>query len=377
VRISKYSLDFGLKGQKFPVFQYIYDQFVVQCNEEKIPFELQNIEDPYLPFMLHFNPCSGTLRKEPTTIFVRLYVRRTTRQRRLFPMKLDGSLKTQIFLALKFDSKLVEELDFAEIQFEEKIGEGSYGRVHKGKWRGLSVAIKGFHFKEDFEKERNIFNLLPPHPNIVSYIGCVSSPPPPHLPCILTEFISGRSLDYYLKDDKPLPFELCLKIAIDICTGMNFLHDNNFLHLDLKPQNFLVVSLNPSSPVCVKLADFGVSRALDTNVTFQATAFQGSPLYQAPEIIRDQMYSQKGDVYSFGVCLLEMCTGKKPFAEYSNLGQWDFFDMRRRGTKPGDIPSDSPFSDLLERCLKNDHTQRPTFAELLEMLHSIKNQKEK
>jgi hypothetical protein len=68
-----------------------------------------------------------------------------------------GPIKTQIFFQLKLDSELVEELDFSEIQFEEKIGEGSYGRVYKGKWRGLAVAIKGFHFKEDFEKERTIF----------------------------------------------------------------------------------------------------------------------------------------------------------------------------------------------------------------------------
>jgi serine/threonine protein kinase len=103
-----------------------------------------------------------------------------------------------------------------------------------------------------------------------------------------------------------------------------------------------------------------------------AASFQGSPLYQAPEIIREQKYSQKGDVYSFGVCLLEMCTGKKPFHEYKDLNNWDFIGMRRRGTKPGDIPSDSPFAEILERCLKNDYTQRPTFAELLQMLEVIK-----
>lgn len=91
------------------------------------------------------------------------------------------------------------------------------------------------------------------------------------------------SLDNYLKG-KPLPTDLILKVAMDVCVGMIFLHENNFLHLDLKPQNLLVVAMTSAvrsisvslhhlltprqAPVCVKIADFGVSRSMDSSMTF-------------------------------------------------------------------------------------------------------------
>ncbi len=72
-----------------------------------------------------------------------------------------------------------------------------------------------------------------------------------------------------------------------------------------------------------------------------------------------------------------MCTGKKPFDAYSSLGQWAFLDVRRTGEKPGDIPDDSPFYLIMELCLKNDHSQRPSFAELIDMLEHLSKQMNK
>jgi hypothetical protein len=133
------------------------------------------VENKYWSMSCHFKRCSHHFvseMKEPTTIAVRLFLRRTTRQRRLIPMKLDGcwrwhfvsllrflssnkklffwfiysgSLKTKVFFALKFDSRLVEELDLAEIQFEEKIGEGSYGRVRTSLIRALCWTSEQHH----------------------------------------------------------------------------------------------------------------------------------------------------------------------------------------------------------------------------------------
>lgn len=69
-----------------------------------------------------------------------------------------------------------------------------------------------------------------------------------------------------------------------------------------------------------------------------------------------------------------MCTGKKPFDAYSTLGQWAFLDVRRTGEKPGDIPDSSPFYLVMERCLKNDHSQRPSFNDLIGMLEKMGEQ---
>lgn len=92
----------------------------------------------------------------------KLTLRGTTKQHKLIPIEIDGPLTSLLFFTMKFESNFTEELDFSEIQFEQKIGEGSFGSVHRAKWRGLTVAVKAFFFKEDFEQERHILKYAIP-----------------------------------------------------------------------------------------------------------------------------------------------------------------------------------------------------------------------
>ena len=145
------------------------------------------------------------------------------------------------------------------------------------------------------------------HPNVIMLIGaCWSS----NYVALLLEYMSNGSVDEILKSDEiactwedPL-----LKIAIDTARGMLYLHQSNYIddqtgaetkcivHRDLKPDNMLL-----TRTFGVKLTDFGLSRALDTD---QSMTMVGTPLYTAPEIVSGEKYDEKIDVYSFGICLL-------------------------------------------------------------------------
>merc|ERR1711934_1247513 len=100
-----------------------------------------------------------------------------------------------------------------------------------------------------------------------------------------------------------------LKLLREAAVGMAFLHSKKLIHRDLKPQNLLV-----SQDWTCKIADFGVS-TIKPAVT-QVMTCVGTPSYMAPEVLRKGKYSEKADVYSFGVLLLEVYTGQYPYSQY-------------------------------------------------------------
>jgi serine/threonine protein kinase len=375
VTISKFHLDFDKPaGTKLPVFHQLYDHITLTCSDGKVEFAFENIESPHMAYTLHFIPEHVVVRKDPVVVQVRLFLKSTTKQRRVLPVQFHSSkldFSSQLFMRLDFESEMVEELDYNELLFQDVIGEGSYGRVWRARWRGDLVALKEFKFEPDFEKERFISRLLPEHPNVVKYIGACTSPPQPASPCIVTEFIPGKSLDHYYGENNPLPLEICIEVAIEICRGMSYLHQSSFLHLDLKPQNLLVVSLDMTTPAPhIKIADFGVSRLLGQRLS-RATV-QGSPIYQAPEVFSDFALTRPADVYSFAVTLWEMTTGLKPFDEHAQLDYFKFLDMRASGERPGPIPANNPLKDILNQCLDANPEIRPTFSVLINQLEALK-----
>lgn len=139
----------------------------------------------------------------------------------------------------------------------------------------------------------------------MQFIAACKKPP---VFCIITEYLAGGSLGKFLHHQQPniLPLKLVLKLALDIARGMKYLHSQGILHRDLKSENLLL-----GEDMCVKVADFGIS-CLESQCG-SAKGFTGTYRWMAPEMIKEKHHTKKVDVYSFGIVLWELLTGKTPF----------------------------------------------------------------
>jgi len=139
----------------------------------------------------------------------------------------------------------------------------------------------------------------------MQFIAACKKPP---VFCIITEYLAGGSLGKFLHHQQPdiLPHKLVLKLALDIARGMQYLHSQGILHRDLKSENLLL-----GEDMCVKVADFGIS-CLESQCG-SAKGFTGTYRWMAPEMIKEKHHTKKVDVYSFGIVLWELLTGKTPF----------------------------------------------------------------
>ncbi|XP_047161227.1 serine/threonine-protein kinase TIO isoform X1 [Vigna umbellata] len=196
----------------------------------------------------------------------------------------------------------------------ELVGEGSFGKVYKGrrKHTGLTVAMK-FIMKHG-KTEKDIHNLRQEieilrklkHENIIQMLDSFESP---QEFCVVTEFAQGELFEI-LEDDKCLPEGQVQAIAKQLVKALHYLHSNRIIHRDMKPQNILI-----GAGSVVKLCDFGFARAMSTN-TVVLRSIKGTPLYMAPELVREQPYNHTVDLWSLGVILYELFVGQPPF--YTN-----------------------------------------------------------
>ncbi|KAG0486066.1 hypothetical protein HPP92_008161 [Vanilla planifolia] len=183
----------------------------------------------------------------------------------------------------------------------ELVGEGSFGKVYKGrrKYTGRTVAMK-FILKSG-KSEKDIQNLRQEieilrklkHENIIEMLDAFESP---QEFCVVTEFAQGELFEV-LEDDKSLPEEQVQPIAKQLVRALYYLHSNRIIHRDMKPQNILI-----GSGSVVKLCDFGFARAMSAN-TVVLRSIKGTPLYMAPELVREQPYNHTADLWSLGVIL--------------------------------------------------------------------------
>ncbi|KAL6075743.1 Tyrosine-protein kinase abl1 [Balamuthia mandrillaris] len=265
----------------------------------------------------------------------------------------------------QMESGDIWNIAYTELTFVEKIGEGAFGEVWKGMWRNSEVAIKKLHTIEeeqlqDFQTEAQTLKGLRPHGNVIRLLGVVNKPL-----CIVTEFMDRGDLNTYLlqhKDD--IDADTMLKWAIDIASGMRHLHSEGITHRDLATRNLLL-----TNALRLKVADFGMSRKLDTKGGAQKTTNEVGPLkWMAPEAIEDHLYSEKSDVWSFGVCLWEIASfGAIPFEGLTAVNAAMRVCQQREVLEPAEN-APPVLREVMLSCWAFSPEERPTFADILKAL---------
>uniref|UniRef100_A0A0D9WBG0 non-specific serine/threonine protein kinase n=1 Tax=Leersia perrieri TaxID=77586 RepID=A0A0D9WBG0_9ORYZ len=258
------------------------------------------------------------------------------------------------------------EFDRSLLQIGEKIASGSSGDLYRGTYLGMDVAVKFLRSehvndssKVEFLQEIMILKSVD-HENVVQFYGACTK----HRKyLIVTEYMSGGNLyDFLHKQNNMLELPAVLRIAIGISKGMDYLHQNNIIHRDLKTANLLI---GPGQ--VVKIADFGVSRQRSQGGDM--TAETGTYRWMAPEVINHKPYDHKADVFSFAIVLWELVTSKIP---YANLTPLQAALGVRQGMRMEIPPWVHPrLSKLIERCWDENPHVRPFFSEITIELEDI------
>lgn len=192
-------------------------------------------------------------------------------------------------------------------------------------------------------------------PHIVGFYGAYINDNDIH---VCMEHMDCGSLDSVLVKKGKLPLDVLGKIAYSVIEGLIYLYDvHKIIHRDIKPSNVLVNSAGK-----VKLCDFGVSGELINSI---ANTFVGTSTYMSPERIQGAAYSVKGDVWSLGLMLVELATGKFPFGSGA-MGVLDLLQLIVREPAPTlDSRVFPTLSEMVIQCLKKDPKERASLTELL------------
>ncbi|KAL9231866.1 hypothetical protein vseg_007032 [Gypsophila vaccaria] len=271
------------------------------------------------------------------------------------------------YVEIPNDGTDVWEIDPRLLKFENKVAAGSYGDLYKGTYCSQDVAIKvlkaeriNTDLQKEFAQEVYIMRKVR-HKNVVQFIGACTKPPSL---CIVTEFMSGGSLyDYLHKHKGTFKLPSVIKVAIDVSKGMNYLHQNNIIHRDLKAANLLM-----DENEVVKVGDFGVARVKAQSGVM--TAETGTYRWMAPEVIEHKPYDHKADVFSFAIVLWELLTGKLPYEYLTPLQA--AVGVVQKGLRPTIPKNCNPkLAELLEKCWQQDPALRPNFSEIIPILQQI------
>ncbi|KAH7657201.1 Non-specific serine/threonine protein kinase protein [Dioscorea alata] len=215
-----------------------------------------------------------------------------------------------------------EELSAATNNFQNQIGRGGSGSVFRGVLSdGSQIAVK--RIEGEVRGEREFWNELVAiatvqHFNLVRLLGCCLIPGD-HLRYLVYEFIENGSLDSWLfkknnreeqeGDEVCLAWPLRYQVAVDVAKALAYLHHDcrlKILHLDIKPENILL-----DTDFRGHLTDFGISRLMKREETSVLTTVRGTRGYLAPEWFFGDGISEKSDVYSYGMVLLELVGGQR------------------------------------------------------------------
>ena len=285
---------------------------------------------------------------------------------------------------VRIESELSTALDFDEIQLVDRIGEGSFGVVYAARWRKQPVAVKLLRNQQlaaeelsELRAESKFLSQLL-HRNVVQFRGCVFRPPQC---CIVTELAPHGSLKVVVNSFS-LPWDLVIKMAVDVACGLQFLHVSGIIHRDVKSDNVLVFSLSAREVVCAKLTDFGSARAakahIDATGKVQLGADRhhsqadGTPIYMSPQLFaKTSRPSEASDCYALACLFYEIAAEREPWHDI--MLAWDIAKAVMAGKRPvwpANVlkTAPAPFVPLVQRMWAQQAEARPTIDEVLNTL---------
>lgn len=255
------------------------------------------------------------------------------------------------------------------------IGAGSFGKVYLGMdaVNGLLMAVKQVELPTgsapNEERKKSMLSALEreidllkdlQHPNIVQYL--YSSVDDDYLNIFL-EYVPGGSVTALLRSYGAFEEPLVKNFVRQILQGLNYLHERDIVHRDIKGGNILVDNKGG-----IKISDFGISKKVDGNLLtgkrMYRPSFQGSVFWMAPEVVQQKVHTTAADIWSVGCLVVEMLTGEHPWAQ---LTQTQAIFKIGQSAKP-EIPSDisSEAEDFLRKTFDIDHRARPSAGGLLQ-----------
>ncbi|XP_032686536.1 uncharacterized protein LOC116851338 isoform X3 [Odontomachus brunneus] len=257
-----------------------------------------------------------------------------------------------------------------QVELGEIIGEGQFGNVHKGSYKGrdgqtIAVAVKTCKVDataDKFLEEAYIMQQFE-HPHIIRLIGVCSEGAPIWLVMELARLGEMRA---YLQSNKHrLDLATLLLYTFQLSTALSYLESKKFVHRDIAARNVLV-----SSHSCVKLADFGLSRWVEDQSYYTASKCKLPIKWMAPESINFRRFTTSSDVWMFGVCMWEiLMLGVKPFQGVKNNEVIRKLENGERLALPNHCPP--RLYSLMSQCWSYEPSKRPTFKEIRETLHEI------
>ncbi|KAJ7449849.1 ste11-like protein [Mycena latifolia] len=255
------------------------------------------------------------------------------------------------------------------------IGAGSFGKVYLGMdaSTGLLMAVKQVELPTgsapNQERKKSMLSALEreiellkdlQHDNIVQYL--YSSLDDDYLNIFL-EYVPGGSVTALLRNYGAFEEPLVKNFVRQILEGLNYLHERDIIHRDIKGANILVDNKGG-----IKISDFGISKKVEDNLLtgnrMHRPSLQGSVFWMAPEVVKQSGHTRKADIWSVGCLVVEMLTGEHPWATLTQMQAIFKIGSSAKPAIPSDISSDA--QDFLLRTFELDHEARPSAAELLQ-----------
>ncbi|XP_035693013.1 ankyrin repeat domain-containing protein 12-like isoform X1 [Branchiostoma floridae] len=262
------------------------------------------------------------------------------------------------------------------------LGKGAYGKVCCGLTsRGELIAVKQVELntahwekaEQEYQRLRDEVDLLQTlrHRNIVRFLGTSLEG---NVVNIFMQFIPGGTLASLLARFGVLEEGVVSRYTRQILIGVEYLHNNNIIHRDLKGNNIMLM---PNG--VIKLIDFGCARRVCERLSVSNSqvlkSMRGTPYWMAPEVVSESGYGVKSDVWSVGCTVFEMLTGKPPWADMAPMAAIFHIGSGKEVPELPDTAS-PPAHNFVHACLTRNPAQRPSATQLLKHSFILRRQEE-